>query len=124
MKAKQYADMVRADNSRETWERVVRGYFKEIDDLVKLRHVNTDAGLSSIFDELDQKWKAMANNLGCAPDGFRIMLEAAIPETYKLWMELRANNGRPMPKPRVPTQAELDLFFWKEIFLGGKPWTK
>jgi len=121
-KAKEYADRYRANPSHQTMAGIASDFYKEVGDIARMRHASSDAAMASIFDEQDQKWKFMAHNLGCAPDGFRLILREISPDIYDKWMELRANNGRPMPKPRIPSQLELDTRFWLAMLQGKKPW--
>lgn len=122
MKAKEYADLYRANPGHEAMAQIASSYLIEIGTIAEMRHATSDAAMMSIFDEQDQKWRAMARNLGVAPDGFRLIMEAVMPEIYAQWMELRSNNGRPMPKARVPSQLELDTSFWLDIIRGRRPW--
>ena len=94
MKAKDYVAKFRAEGSTvQALAAVIGDMFVEVRDIGKLRRVSTDAGLLSIFDEMDQKFQAFFRLTGGAlndgssmrKDGFRQMLRLKMPDIFSAW---------------------------------------
>jgi hypothetical protein len=98
MKAKQYAEKLKADleKGREPAKAVteiLNDFFKEADHLGKMRRVSTDAGLAAILREQSQKWRAFARLVtGIAEDGFYLMVQEIYQEKPEVLEELRKNG--------------------------------
>lgn len=66
---------------------------QETADLINVRHVKDEIAVYAVLFEQDLKWKSFAklvnqhyNSRVIKPEGFRIILESSMKDTYDSWM--------------------------------------
>ena len=64
---------------------IADGFYAELKEMMKVRHISTNKGLYHAVNELNAKWNALARlfekHLGCSPlrrDGFRNLIDLAL----------------------------------------------
>lgn len=92
MKAKEYAEdlenAIAMHGMEKAVNRTLSMMFKESKELIDARGVKTDEGLFGVFNELNDKWKAICRHVSSVqlhPDLFKDTLKALQPEVYNGW---------------------------------------
>ena len=86
MKAKECADIYKANPCDNTLMEIVDSFIKEIKEIAEIRHVKYDIGFVSILSEQDRKWRAFTRLCpDIRPDGFRIMVFKHFPFLLGRW---------------------------------------
>lgn len=85
LRAKDMAEAFKKSPDAETAAKLASRMVIETSELAKRRKVSTNAGLISIWKELDERWRAFARRCPeIKADGFRIALKAAVPDSTML----------------------------------------